>query len=202
MPIVPPQESLFDGKVCTKCGTWRLFAEFGPHKGTRDGKRSQCRKCDSAASARYNKSVTKEQKQVWNKTQYERHREKLVAKSKAVYAADPERAKARITEWKRRNPEHARALRHAHKAKIRNTNGTYKAAHWKAMCAWFGNRCLACHVVAPLVVDHVIPLSRGGTNTIDNLQPLCATCNHRKYANTVDYREPAELARFLLSLPR
>lgn len=33
-----------------------------------------------------------------------------------------------------------------------------------------------------LEVDHKIPQSWGGTNKIDNLQPLCVQCNHDKQA--------------------
>jgi hypothetical protein len=28
--------------------------------------------------------------------------------------------------------------------------------------------------------DHIIPASRGGTNDLDNMQPMCADCNGRK----------------------
>jgi 5-methylcytosine-specific restriction endonuclease McrA len=28
--------------------------------------------------------------------------------------------------------------------------------------------------------DHVIPVARGGSNEVDNLQILCATCNRKK----------------------
>lgn len=45
---------------------------------------------------------------------------------------------------------------------------------------WFGPiRCANCGSTNNLEVDHIVPLSRGGTNDIDNLRILCKSC-HRK----------------------
>jgi 5-methylcytosine-specific restriction endonuclease McrA len=36
-------------------------------------------------------------------------------------------------------------------------------------------------------VDHIVPLSLGGTNYISNIQPLCVSCNVKKNARIVNY---------------
>lgn len=49
-------------------------------------------------------------------------------------------------------------------------------------------RCLNCGAVRNLVLDHVIPIAKGGRSTIDNLQLLCAECNRLKGKLVVDCR--------------
>ncbi len=40
--------------------------------------------------------------------------------------------------------------------------------------------CAHCGAIENLEVDHIEPITRGGTNHRDNLQALCSTCNRRK----------------------
>lgn len=40
--------------------------------------------------------------------------------------------------------------------------------------------CVVCGVRRDLAVDHVIPVSKGGTNDIDNLQTMCRSHNSAK----------------------
>lgn len=37
-----------------------------------------------------------------------------------------------------------------------------------------------------LTADRVIPLSRGGSNFIENIVPACGSCNSRKGTRTAD----------------
>lgn len=46
--------------------------------------------------------------------------------------------------------------------------------------ARYGHRCVRCGRRGRLTIDHRIPLSRGGTDDEENLQPMCRGCNNRK----------------------
>ena len=43
--------------------------------------------------------------------------------------------------------------------------------------------CSSCGSTEYLEIDHIIPLARGGSNELDNLQILCRSCNRRKWIN-------------------
>ncbi len=43
-----------------------------------------------------------------------------------------------------------------------------------------GHRCQYCGSSKQLTIDHVIPRSKGGTHTWDNVTIACETCNHKK----------------------
>lgn len=67
----------------------------------------------------------------------------------------------------------------------------YTRREWKELKAKYGCRCLCCGRKEPeikLHADHVIPRSRGGPSTIENIQPLCRECNYKKGAKTIDFR--------------
>lgn len=68
-------------------------------------------------------------------------------------------------------------------------DGTFTDKEWKALCVVYDNRCVCCGRHTRLVPDHVIPTSKGGVNTIQNIQPLCRPCNSSKNDRTIDYRD-------------
>jgi 5-methylcytosine-specific restriction endonuclease McrA len=43
-----------------------------------------------------------------------------------------------------------------------------------------GHRCQYCGSTRALTIDHIIPRSKGGTHTWDNVAIACETCNHKK----------------------
>lgn len=48
--------------------------------------------------------------------------------------------------------------------------------------------CLCCGSYFNLSIDHIVPISLGGANDLDNLQLLCKSCNSKKGTKIIDYR--------------
>lgn len=51
------------------------------------------------------------------------------------------------------------------------------ALEWLNLCHAAGFRCAICGSDRPLTVDHIQPLSAGGSNELTNIQPVCEACN-------------------------
>lgn len=90
--------------------------------------------------------------------------------------------------WKKMHPEQVAVDNHRRRVRVTKSLGVYTAEQWDKICNFYGNMCLRCGNNTNITVDHVVPLSSGGTNSVSNLQPLCRSCNAKKHTNTADYR--------------
>lgn len=120
------------------------------------------------------------------------HQPKNKERAKARYKYKPDIVK----QWKNKNPDKILAYRiksdHKRRARERDAPGQFSAEDFNTLCAKYGNRCLKCgrsNWDVFLTADHVILLSAGGSNWIDNIQPLCQPCNSSKGRQTTDYRK-------------
>ena len=51
---------------------------------------------------------------------------------------------------------------------------------WGDLIKIFNYKCALCGKKKPLNIDHIIPISKKGTDEIENIQPLCRNCNSKK----------------------
>lgn len=95
----------------------------------------------------------------------------------------------RSREWSKAN----RPKRLANARARRAAPGFISSEEWTAVLNSWGGRCLACGKSGRIEMDHVTPVAKGGTHTVDNVQPLCRGCNAAKGTKVIDYR-PARQA--------
>ncbi|MFP5502596.1 MAG: HNH endonuclease [Candidatus Sericytochromatia bacterium] len=95
--------------------------------------------------------------------------------------------------WAHSTPErHHRALqmRKDYVERRKNAPGRHSQPQWEARLKSYQYRCAYCGTgERALVKEHVVPVSAGGTNDIDNLVPACQPCNARKLDRT-DFPPP------------
>lgn len=148
------------------------------------------------------------------KAYYHAHKKQINKRRRAERKANPEKFRARDRKRKRRyNPESRKnhyeknkkrltrevmAYRRSHPEIQRTANsrrrarllsgGRHTTAQWLEKLSKIGMKCVYCHkklTFKTLTKDHVIPLSKGGTDDIENVVPSCLRCNQTKSAKLI-----------------
>lgn len=159
-------------KTCIECNEEKTVEDFPKTGGPK------CRKC----KAEYYRE--------WRKNNPERTRELSKRSTEKLRERNP----AYFREWyaKKYATERGRAhyseINNRRRALHKNAPGKYTAEEFLELCELFGNVCLACGEETQLTADHVIPLAKGGSNDISNIQPLCRSCNSKKHTQSTDFR--------------
>jgi 5-methylcytosine-specific restriction endonuclease McrA len=83
--------------------------------------------------------------------------------------------------WRKANPIRAAAIQARRRARLANAPGNATAEEVEALFASYSGLCVYCLTEAD-TLDHVVPLSGGGSNGIANLVPACGSCNASKQA--------------------
>ncbi len=104
------------------------------------------------------------------------------------HKAHPDKNRKSHKKWSSKNRDKINFYTQRRRATKRGNGGTYTQAEWESLCAKYDYKCLCCGQKKKLTPDHVIPVSKGGRSSIDNIQPLCLSCNTKKHSRVIDYR--------------
>lgn len=195
-------------KCCSRCQITKTLDEFQRNARYSQGVQGQCRECVNARRRarrdrprrNFKDSVTGRecndcsQFLPWEKfgknsrssTGYHYRCRECTSNRTAVYRTRPgvsARRAEQTAQWKAANKQRcveSEARRRA-ATKYDVTQRDLCRLKWRQ-----GNECAICTVI-PISyhLDHIIPLSRGGTHGIGNLQWLCPPCNMRKGKKTM-----------------
>lgn len=69
------------------------------------------------------------------------------------------------------------------KRAIQLISGHHTKKEWVLLLTRFDGKCAKCGSPDKITRDHIVPLSRGGSDLIGNIQPLCKSCNSKKWRN-------------------
>ena len=116
----------------------------------------------------------------WRAAHPEDHR----AQARAYYRRHRERELAQSAEYHRSHREIRKASDNRRRMWKLGGGPSFTATEWLQLVAQYGGRCAYRGEVGPLQADHRTPLSRGGTNSIDNILPACGRCNAEKASMT------------------
>lgn len=181
-------------RPCVKCGGTERYA------------RGDCKACVKVANAAWkaaNPEKVKASKRKYAAANREKgakavaawaaaNREKRNASARARGAANREKERAYCKAWASKNKEARRINEQNRRGRKAAAGGKISKDLPAKLFALQKGRCACCKqpLGADYHLDHIVPLSRGGSNTDDNMQLLRPVCNLQKHAlHPIDFMQ-------------
>ncbi len=174
------REDLSNGnRICNKCKTERKLEYFPKDKRCKLGRARTCSIC--VYKSRDTKERKANQKKL-TKRWYQDNRELSLKRQTKRYEENREQLLAYGRQHSKNNPEIYKAANHRRRAAKRNNGNNDLTA--KQIVELFDKQknCEYCDAEGNLTIDHVIPISKGGQNTLTNVVLACMSCNNSKRA--------------------
>ncbi len=213
--MIPPQI-----KRCSKCSEEKSVLDFYIDDSHKDGYASYCKQCKCVYDRQYTAATyekrqeraklyrqrTKGQWSEYHRVYQQIHKKRLREYSKKYHLENQDKLckksrdyyrnhKEELAEKKRRNRKKENYYQAVRRARKLNSQGQYTFEDTQILLQAQNEKCLKCK--KPFTeknsysIDHIVPLSKGGSNDIRNLQLLHRSCNTSKHTKTIDYRSRA-----------
>lgn len=145
-----------------------------------------------------------ESRKARNKAIYQANKEEISISQREYYLANKDeilircakyrptvqgKTKEYLRSYRLNNPDRIASLANAARTRKIDADGSHTAEEWNNLKTYFGHRCAYC--LEPesnkrrLARDHIVPLSAGGSDYIENIAPCCKSCNSVKNARSL-----------------
>lgn len=154
-------------KICLCCGASKELDLFHKNKSKKDGYNNYCKLCISE----------------YAKKRYIKNKDYILSSNSKWRQNNKNRFKELVKNWRKVNADRVRLYSNNRNAINRSAPGKLLLSEWLEIKLNNNLTCLGCSKREPIIkltIDHIIPLSKGGTNDKHNIQPLCGMCNSIK----------------------
>ena len=174
-------------KVCLGCRAVKPLTEYYLDRGKPV---ARCKMCVNARNALWrnnNRDAKKAMDTAWQRNNRQRYR----ANQRLWRDTNPERMPIYRKMWLEKNLEFAkishRNAENRRRAQKYACGGSIDTNAWLEVVKSFNDHCAYCLSTLnnSYHMEHMKPLSRGGSHTIDNVVPACPACNLKKSSKTL-----------------
>lgn len=175
--------------LCKKCNQDKSLELMRSDSSKKSGYKNCCKECDAIDSKnRYHNTSDKfkyvEKSKRYRDKNIELCRERDRTKRETLIKQEGEnfyvRKRKSISKHYENNKDYYLERNKKRRALKANSNGSHTKEQREALYKRQNNRCNICLKENTLTMDHIIPLSRNGSNDISNIQGLCSFCNTSK----------------------
>ena len=182
-----------DKKVCTKCGIeyYATSEFFNKDKRSKYGLNCHCKECckkykreyyskNKENSIEYRKNHKEEAREISRKWRINNKEKVLSYKKKYKY---PEIQKKSQRKYYENNKQYFKNAKHKRRALKMLNGGSYTEQQWKECIKFFNNKCAYTGDILTsenIQIEHIVPISKGGSNNIWNIVPAIGYANSSK----------------------
>jgi hypothetical protein len=183
-------------KYCSKCKKDLSIEMFGKDRYQSDGLTLNCKPCRRSYSKLHYKN-NKETVSKKSKLNYEKNKDFYKQKQKAWSQENREKNALRAKRWRENNPDRAKEVSRlgSHRRRARIAGGISSKYSEEQIISKYGTKCHICFEEIDFSasrrsgdkgweksfhIDHLIEISLGGNDTLENVRPSHGVCNIRR----------------------